>query len=417
MTPAQISLRFDARHFMRDTVVMANLTPVGEDLLEAARSLQGETIELRRSIHAEPEIGLQLPVTQKKIVESLTGLGLNITLGESTTSVVADLDTGKPGPTVLLRGDMDALPMQEDFVSDFQSTREGAMHACGHDAHVAMLASAARLLSENKSEFTGKIRFMFQPGEEGYHGAKYMIEEGVLDGVDRAFAIHVVTNMPNGLIATKAGPLLASADHFEITVHGRGGHASAPQHCIDPIPPAAAMVGGLHNIISRDIDPTQSAVLTIAHIEAGTTTNIIPPSAFLEGTIRAFDEGVRSKIKEAVERVARGTSQAHGCTCSCEVIPGYPVTINNDEQALLTARVATALVGADGFHMTEDPALAAEDFSYVLNQVPGAMAMLGVCPDDVSPADAEPNHSNFMRVNESALYNGVGLYAAMAMCG
>ena len=396
---------------------MTNLAPIGEDLLEAARSLQGETIELRRSIHAEPEIGLQLPETQKKIVESLTGLGLDITLGQSTTSVVADLDTGKPGPTVLLRGDMDALPLQEDYVSDFQSKVDGAMHACGHDSHVAMLASAARLLSENKDSFTGKVRFMFQPGEEGYHGAKYMIEEGVLDGVDRAFAIHVVTNMPNGLLSTKGGALLASADRFEITVHGKGGHASAPHHCIDPIPPAAAMVGGLHNIVSRDIDPSQSAVLTVAHIEAGTTNNIIPASAFLEGTIRTFDEGVRSKIKDAVSRVAHGTSQAHGCTCTSEVISGYPVTINNEEQALLTSRVASALVGADGFHMAEDPALAAEDFSYVLNQVPGAMAMIGVCPDDVSPAEAAPNHSNFMRVNESAFYNGVGLYAAMAMVG
>jgi len=398
-------------------LAMTNLAPIGEDLLEAARGLQAETIELRRSIHAEPEIGLQLPKTQQKIVESLTGLGLDIRLGESTTSVVADLDTGKPGPTVLLRGDMDALPLQEDFESDFTSKYDGVMHACGHDTHVAMLASAARLLSENKDTFTGKVRFMFQPGEEGYHGAKYMIEEGVLDGVDRAFAIHVVTNMPNGLIATKAGPLLASADRFEITVHGKGGHASAPHHCVDPIPPAAAMVGGLHNIVSRDIDPGQSAVLTVAHIEAGTTNNIIPPSAFLEGTIRTFDEGVRAKVKEAVNRVATGTAQAHGCTCSCEVISGYPVTINNDEQAVLTGEVATALLGADGFMMTEDPALAAEDFSYVLNQVPGAMAMLGVCPDDVSPAQAEPNHSNFMRVNESALYNGVGLYAAMTMCG
>ena len=244
-----------------------------------------------------------------------------------------------------------------------------------------------------------------------------MIEEGVLDGVDRAFGIHVVTTMPNGLIATKRGALLASADRFEITVNGRGGHASAPHNCIDPIPPAAAMVGGLHSIVSRDIDPTKSAVLTVAHIEAGTTNNIIPASAFLEGTIRTFDEDVRAQVKTAVDRVAQGTAAAHGCTCSCEVISGYPVTINNAEQAELTEQVATALLGADGFHMNEEPALAAEDFSYVLNQVPGAMAMLGVCPDDVSPAEAEPNHSNFMRVNESALYNGVGLYAAMAMCG
>jgi len=394
---------------------MTNLDAIGDDLLQAARGLQDETIELRRSIHAEPEIGLQLPQTQAKIVEALTGLGLDIKLGESTTSVVADLDTGRPGPTVLLRGDMDALPLTEDFVSDFQSRREGAMHACGHDAHVAMLASAARLLSEHRDQLVGRVRFMFQPGEEGYHGAKYMIEEGVLDGVDRAFAIHVVTTMPNGMIMTKGGPLLASADEFHITVNGSGGHASAPHNCIDPIPPAAAMVGGLNSIVSRDLDPTQSAVLTIAHITAGTTTNIIPASAFLEGTIRTFDEDVRSKIHAAVERVATGTAASHGCTCSCEVVPGYPVTVNDDDQAQLTGEVAAALLGADGFRISEQPAFAAEDFSYVLNRVPGAMAMLGVCPDDVSPDQAAPNHSNFMRVNESALYHGVGLYAAMAM--
>jgi len=396
---------------------MTNLESIGDDLLQAARGLQEETIELRRSIHAEPEIGLQLPVTQAKIVEALTGLGLDITLGESTTSVVADLDTGRPGPTVLLRGDMDALPLTEDFVSDFQSRRQGAMHACGHDAHVAMLAGAARLLSEHRGELTGRVRFMFQPGEEGYHGARYMIEEGVLDGVDRAFAIHVVTTMPNGMIATKGGPLLASADDFQITVHGRGGHASAPHLCTDPIPPAAAMVGGLNSIVSRDLDPTQSAVLTVAHINAGTTNNIIPASAFLEGTIRTFDEHVRSRIHAAVERVAVNTAASHGCTCSCVVNSGYPVTVNDDEQAQLTGEVATALLGADLFQVSAQPAFAAEDFSYVLNRVPGAMAMLGVCPADVSPAEAAPNHSNFMRVNESALYNGIGLYAAMAMVG
>ncbi len=390
---------------------------IGGDLLQAARDLQDETVELRRAIHAEPEIGLQLPDTQKKILDSLTGLGLDITLGESTTSVTADLDTGRPGPTVLLRGDMDALPLQEDFAADFTSKRDGVMHACGHDTHVAMLASAARLLSENRDSFNGKIRFMFQPGEEGYHGAKYMIDEGVLDGVDRAFAIHVVTTVPNGLISTKGGAILASADRFEVTVHGKGGHASAPHDCIDPIPAAANMVGEFQTIITRDLDPSQSAVLTVAHIEAGTTNNIIPASAFLEGTIRTFDEDVRSTIHAGVHRVAEGTAANHRCSCTSTIEPGYPVTVNNDEQAALTAEVTKALLGADGFALQPKPIFAAEDFSYVLNQVPGAMATLGVCPDDVSPAEAEPNHSNYFRVNESALYNGVGLYAAMAMAG
>ena len=392
---------------------MANA--LGPDVLAASSALDGETIELRRSIHADPELGLQLPRTQQRILDALTGLGLSITLGEATTSVVADLDTGKPGPTVLLRGDMDALPLQEDYESPFQSKIEGAMHACGHDSHVAMLASAARLLSENKSELTGKVRFMFQPGEEGFHGAKYMIEEGVLDGVDRAFAIHVFTNFADGVITTRGGSLMASADRFEITVHGEGGHASAPHHCVDPIPAAAATITGLHTMVSRSLDPALSGLVTVAHIEAGTTNNVIPPNAYMEGTIRALDEGTRARIHSDLVRVAEGTAAAHGCSCTPEIIPGYPVTINHQEQADLTLSVAEGVLGSQQVTEMPRPLLGAEDFSYVLQHVPGAMAFMGVCPEDLTPATAAPNHSNLMRISEKKLANGVALYAAMAM--
>jgi len=336
-------------------------------------------------------------------------------LGESTTSVVADLDTGRPGPTVLLRGDMDALPLQEDNEFDYKSTIDGAMHACGHDAHVAMLASAARLLAGNQDSLTGKVRFMFQPGEEGFHGAEYMIREGVLDGVDRAFAIHIVSNFPNGMIATRRGPLLASADEFEVTVHGGGGHASAPHQCIDPIPAAAAMVGGFQTILTRDLDPNESAVVTVAHIEAGTTHNIIPPTAHLEGTIRTFDEEVRATVHQGIERVSTNIAGAHRCSCTTNIIHGYPVTINNADEAERTATATQQLLGAEEFLWMENAVFAAEDFSYVLNEVPGAMAMLGTCPDGQTPMEAEPNHSNLVAFNESALYRGVGLYAAMAL--
>lgn len=396
---------------------MPDLSNIGPDLLEAARGLQDETVELRRAIHAEPELGLENPLTQKKVVEYLDGLGLDITLGESLTSVVADLDSGKPGPTILLRGDMDALPLQEDHVTDYQSTFEGKMHACGHDTHTAMLASAARLLAENTSEFTGKVRFMFQPGEEGHHGAKYMIEEGLLDGVDKAFAIHITPSAPNGMISTRRGAILASADRFEITVNGEGGHASAPHNAIDPIPPAAAMVGSLQTMMTREIPATDPAVLTVARIEAGTTNNIIPASAFLEGTIRTYSETTRQTVLECLPRVATNLAWAHGCNCNADIIPGYPPTINDHEQAVHAGEVASALVGADDFVMLPDPIMAAEDFSYVLNEVPGAMLMIGACPDDVSPAAAIPLHSNLMRLNEDAFYRGVGLYAALAIAG
>ncbi len=390
-------------------------TSIGPDLLTAASDLDPGTIELRREIHKDPELGLQLPNTQRRVLDALTGLDLDITLGESTTSVVADLDTGKPGPTVLLRGDMDALPLQEDYDTPFQSKNEGKMHACGHDSHVAMLASAARLLSENRSEFNGKIRFMFQPGEEGCHGAKYMIEEGVLDGVDRAFAIHVFTNFADGVITTRGGSLMASADRFEITVEGRGGHASAPHHCVDPIPAAAATITGLHTMVSRSLDPAKSGLVTVAHIEAGTTNNVIPPSAFLEGTIRALDEETRATLHNDLVRVAEGTAAAHGCSCNASIIPGYPVTKNNAEQADLVLKVAAGVLGEANSVAMPRPLLGAEDFSYVLQEVPGAMAFMGVCPEGLTPETAAPNHSNLMRISEEKLANGVALYAAMAM--
>ena len=388
---------------------------LGPDLLNASKSLDADTVELRREIHKDPELGLQLPSTQKKILDSIEGLGMDITLGRDTTSVTADLDSGRPGPTILLRGDMDALPLQEDNEITFKSQHDGRMHACGHDAHVSMLVSAAKLLAENKDSFNGKIRFMFQPGEEGFHGAKYMIDEGVLEGVDKAFAIHVFTPMPDGLITTRGGSLMASADRFEITIKGEGGHASAPHHCIDPIPAAAATVTGLHTLVSRGVDPVKAGLITVAHIAAGTTNNVIPPDAFMEGTIRTLDEEVRSNLHAGLERVAQHTAQAHGCSCTSEVISGYPVTVNHQVEADIIGDLARAVVGEQNYAEMPRPLLGAEDFSYVLQHVPGAMAFLGVCPPGVDFNHAAPNHSNLMQISEERLSHGVALYAAMGM--
>lgn len=384
-------------------------------LVDVARSLHDDLVELRRAIHREPELGLDLPKTQSKITEALTGLGLEMKLGESCSSVVADLDSGKPGPTILLRGDMDALPMQEDHASEFKSINEGAMHACGHDSHVSMLVAAAKLLTEQKSEFNGKIRFMFQPGEEGYHGAKYMIEEGVLDGVDKAFAIHIISNMPSGVIFSRGGPLMASADRFEIEMRGRGGHASMPHDTIDPVPAAAATVTGLHTMVGRSISANHSAVITVAHLRAGTTNNVIPETAFMEGTIRTLDEGVRTQMHENLHRVASGTASAHGCTCTSNIIPGYPVTVNHEAEAAFTGKVARKLLGDESFVEMPAAVMGAEDFSYVLQKVPGAMAFLGGAPSDIALAEAAPNHSNYMRIDEDAMHRGTALYAAWAL--
>lgn len=392
-----------------------NMTSAGPDLIDGAAGVQSLTVELRRTIHAEPEIGLQLPKTQATILDALTGLGLEVTTGESTTSVVADLDTGRDGPTVLLRGDMDALPLHEDVDVPWRSKVDDAMHACGHDSHVAMLLGAAKLLSENKDSLNGKVRFMFQPGEEGYHGARYMIDEGVLDGVDRAFAIHVFTAMPSGVFFTKGGPLMASADRFEITVTGRGGHASMPSLCVDPIPAAAATVLGLHTMVGRVTSATDPAVLTVARIQAGTTNNIIPEHAYLEGTLRTLDESTRARLTEQITQVATHTAAAHGCSCDAMVEPGYPVTVNDPGEVERAETTAEAVFGEGTFHTMKQAVMGAEDFSYVLNQVPGSMAFLGVCPQDVPLDQSPPNHSNLMTIDEDAMVKGVAMYAAMAM--
>ncbi len=386
----------------------------GSDIVAAAHGLDGLTVELRRAFHAEPELGLELPKTQQRVLDALTGLGLDISTGESTTSVVAELDTGRPGPTILLRGDMDALPLQEDYPSDFASTHDGRMHACGHDAHTAMLISAAHLLSAHSGELGGKVRFMFQPGEEGFHGARYMIEEGVLDGVDRAFAIHVLANLPNGVFFTRGGPVMASADKFQIWFDGRGGHASMPHHTVDPIPAAAAAVGALSSLVSREVDAATAGVVTVAHLEAGTTNNVIPASAFMEGTIRTLDPTTRTLLRSGVARVAQGTAAAHGCQCRCEIEEGYPVTVNDPDEVTAVGETVRSLVGEDNFVEMPTAVMGAEDWSYVLNEVPGSMAFLGACPSDVDPSEAAPNHSNLMRLAEDKLHRGVALYAAMA---
>ena len=284
-------------------------------LLDEASELLEEAVELRRRIHLQPEVGLELPETQKKILEALDGLGYEITTGQRTSSVVATLDGAHPGPTLLLRGDMDALPMPEDTGLDFASEVPNAMHACGHDTHVAMLATAAKLIARHRDRLHGRVLLMFQPGEEGHFGAKVMIEEGLLDGERApaaAFAIHITAIDPAGQISTKGGPLAASADTLFIDVKGRGGHASAPHNALDPIAVAAHVILGLQTMITRTVDVFDPAVITIAHVEAGTTDNVIPETAELEGTVRALTSETREAVLREARRVAEGVASAHG---------------------------------------------------------------------------------------------------------
>jgi amidohydrolase len=391
-----------------------------DGLLDDARVLLDDAVELRRRIHQHPELGLDLPRTQASILDALDGLPLTVTTGTATTSVVATLDGDQPGPTILLRGDMDALPMPEDTGLDYASEVDGAMHACGHDAHVAMLVGAARVLAARRRDLAGRVAFMFQPGEEGYHGAREMLEEGLLaqaagDGepVSMAFAIHQTPTIPSGVIATRGQALLASADELYLTIRGRGGHASMPHHALDPIPVACEIVMAIQAMVTRRVDAFDPAVVTVAKIRAGTTTNVIPETAEVVGTIRTVSERTRESVHDDLRRLAEGIAGAHGATAELEVRRGYPVTVNDDDAAAFVLETATALLGDRGAIALPAPFMGAEDWSYVLQRVPGCMAFLGTRPDTNGPV--APNHSNHMLLDEDAMAAGIATNAAVAL--
>jgi hippurate hydrolase len=392
-------------------------------LLGEARGLLPDIVEIRRRIHRQPEIGTELPRTQALIVDELERLGLTPTLGRALSSVTAVIDGARPGPTILLRADMDALPVGETTGLDFASEVAGAMHACGHDTHVAMLLGAARLLLARRAELPGRVLLMFQPGEEGYGGAATMIEEGLLDlpadgqhgAVTGAFAVHIGTRYATGEIWLKPGAQMASSDVLTITVHGRGGHASAPHLALDPIVVAAEIIVALQTTVARRIDPFDPAIVTIANVVAGTTNNIIPDSAFLRGTMRTVSPGTRERIRDLVRQVADGIAAAHGATAEVAIEPGYPVTMNDPEFAEFVLDVARDLVGPDEVSLLPSPIMGAEDFSYVLERVPGAMAFLGGRPDGLDPATAPQNHSDRVVFDEPAMAVGIALYAAVTL--
>ncbi len=390
------------------------------NLLDLAKGEAGAIIALRRAIHAEPELGLETPKTLAKVKAALVDLPLEWHEGPSCTGAVAVLKGARPGPAVLLRGDMDALPLDEHTGLDFASTIPGRMHACGHDAHTAMLAGAARILAARAGDLAGEVRFMFQPGEEGYHGARFMLEDGLLGGSadyplpDAAFAMHVWPNAPHGRLESRPGPLLASADMLEITVKGRGGHASMPQDAIDPVPVAAEIVLALQAMITRRFAATEASVLTIGKIVAGTTNNIIPDSAYLLGTMRNLSPERRRGDEGSRARSGGNIARAHRCEAEVTITPGFPPTINDPRAVALGRQVAEGLGGEEPWADRATPTMGAEDFSYVLEKVPGAMFFLGVAAQGVDWQGCCGLHSSRMVVDESVMPKGAAFLAGCA---
>ena len=383
--------------------------------IEDGEALMGDMISLRRSIHAEPELGLHTPKTTAKARAALAGLPLEFREGPSTTGFIAVLRGPANGRTVLLRGDMDALPLQEDTGLAFSSETDGAMHACGHDTHVAMLAGAARALCARRDSLAGTVLFMFQPGEEGHHGARFMLDDGLIDPLpDAAFALHITPNIPTGVFASTAGPLLAAADRFVIKVTGRGGHASQPHDAVDPIPVACEIVTAIQAMVTRRIPAFDPVVVTVARITSGTTNNVIPETAEIEGTIRSFSEHSRKLAHEGLQRVIPNIAAAHMAEAKLTIIPGFPVTVNDQRAASLAQSVAEELFGEAAWRTMPHPMMGAEDFAYVLQKTPGAMVFLGATPEGGDWRNCCALHSNRMVLDEAVMSRGVALHCAFA---
>lgn len=389
-------------------------------LWEDAQAIQADLVRLRRALHREPEIGADLPLTQAKLLAALDGLPLEITTGTALSSVTAVLRGGRPGPVVLLRSDMDALPVTEATGEPFASEIDGAMHACGHDLHMAILVGVARLLAARRAELPGSVVFMFQPAEEGPGGAEPMIREGVLDAAGpravAAYGLHVSSAQERcGAFNGRRGPLMSASDQVRVTVLGRGGHGSRPHRAKDPIPAACEMVTALSTRVTRDHDIFDPVVVTVGSFHAGTAENVIPASAQFAATVRSFSAEARAKVRHGITEVLTGIAAAHGLEVEIDYHHGYPVTVNDAAEAEFVADTITDLYGPGRYRWMPNPEPGSEDFSYVLAEVPGAFVFLGACPPELDPATAPVNHSPLARFDDGVLADGAALLAELAV--
>ncbi|WP_367127988.1 M20 family metallopeptidase [Saccharothrix sp. HUAS TT1] len=375
-------------------------------------SLRDDLVRLRRRLHAEPEVGLDLPRTQEKVLAALEGLPLELSTGAALTSVTGVLRGSGPGPVVLLRGDMDALPVPERTGVDFASRVDGVMHACGHDLHTAMLVGAAHLLAARRDELFGDVVFMFQPGEEGWDGSAAMIAEGVLDAAgrraDAAYALHVFgAGVPHGVFSARPGTTMAASDGLEVTVVGAGGHGARPHRAKDPVPVACEIVTALQTLVTRQSDIFDPVVLTVGSFHAGSKRNVIPDTARFEATLRTFSAEARARVRGAATTLVESIARGHGLRAEVDHVDGYPMTVNDPDETAFVAGAVTDLLGGR-FRRLPNPMPGGEDFSRVLREVPGAFVLLGA-------GNGVDNHSPLVEFDDSLLPDGAAVLAELAL--
>ncbi len=366
-----------------------------------------DIIEWRRHIHSYPELGLDLPITAKFVSDKLSSWGIDVQTEVGVSGVVGTINEDKSGPMIALRADMDALPIQETGDVTYKSKNNGVMHACGHDGHTAMLLGAAKVISEKREMFNGSVKFIFQPGEEGYFGAKHMINDGCLNGVDEIYGIHLWNYQPFGEVGVKSGPILAAADKFKIIINGIGGHGAAPQGTVDAIVVGTHLVNAFQTIVSRNTNPIESAVVTVGKFHGGDNFNIISDFAELVGTTRAYKEDIREMIIKKMKDIVSGTEEMFGANIELDYQKGYPPTINNKSAYEKLFLSAQKIVGEN----RKEPYLSmgAEDFSYFANEIPGCFFFVGSAPLDREPLSV-PHHCSHFDIDERALLVGSSIF-------
>jgi amidohydrolase len=374
--------------------------------------LVSDVIALRRDFHMHPELGFEEHRTAGIVAERLGSLGFQVHAGIATTGVVGVMSGAIPGRTIMLRADMDALPVLEENEHEYRSQVDGKMHACGHDGHVAMLLGAAELIATRRDRLAGTVCLLFQPAEEGYGGARVMVEEGVIERfkIERAYGLHLNTKLDAGLIGFREGPFYASSDSIEIDVLGKGGHGSAPHDAIDPIYTAASFVTSVQQIVSRQVDPLEPAVVTIASIHGGTIHNVIPRTVRMLGTVRAFSDEVRNAMPGRIERVLRSCCDAMGASYEFSYLWRYPVTENDPQQTQYARALAERTFGEERV-VTADKLTGAEDFSFFAQRVPACFYTVGARG---GKSTSNPHHSSTFDIDESALPIGVAMMTALA---